>query len=139
MGVLLEFSAFNSLAGLYKQKEGLSMGGKVSPCLANIFVNMMEMDIIKKHIESGNIISYHRYVNDICCIVKKGLKDEILDEMNKFDHHLKFTEEPMLEGKLNFLDTTITFENNQIILKQYRKPEASDCLINFKKGVAPKA
>ena len=59
MGVLLEFSAFNSLASLYRQKEGLSMGGKVSPCIANIFVHIMEIDIIKKHIDLGSIISYH--------------------------------------------------------------------------------
>ena len=40
MGVLLEFSAFDSLAGLYKHKEGLFMRGKVSPCLANTFVHV---------------------------------------------------------------------------------------------------
>ena len=57
------------------------MRGKVSPRLANIFVDMMEMDIIKKHIETGNIISYDRDVDDICCIVKKGLKEEIINDI----------------------------------------------------------
>ena len=72
IGVLLEISAFDSLAGLYKQKEWLSMGGKVSPSLANIFVGMMESIIIKDHIVPQNIISYHRYVDDILCIGKKA-------------------------------------------------------------------
>ena len=57
--VRLELSTFDSLAYLYKPREGLSMGGKVSPCIANIFVHIMEIDIIKKHIDLGSIISYH--------------------------------------------------------------------------------
>ena len=99
----------------------------------------MEKNIIQNHIDQKNIISYHRYVDDVFCIVKKGLKDEILNEMNAFDPFLEFTIENMTENKLNFLDTTVNFENDQLFLTQFRKPEASDCLINFHKGVAPKA
>ena len=47
-GVLLDFSSCESLNGFYKQKEGLSMGGLVSPSFANIFVNILEQEIIKK-------------------------------------------------------------------------------------------
>ena len=87
------------------------MGGKVSPCIANIFVHMMEKNIIKNHIDQKNIISYHRYVDVIFCLVKKGLKEEIVNEMNAFDPFLKFTIENMTENKLNFLDKTINSEN----------------------------
>ena len=73
------------------------------------------------------------------CIIKKGAKNDILNEMNKFDPMLKFTVENMSEDKLNFLDTTVCFEDNELILDQYRKPESTDCLINFKKGVSPKS
>ena len=75
---------------------------------------MMEKDIIKKHIAHKNIISYHRYVDDIFCIVRKGFKEIIMNEMNSFDPFLKFTLENMEENTLNFLDTTIKFENGQL-------------------------
>ena len=68
--VLLDYSAFEALSGFYRQKDGLSMGEVVSPSFANIFVNMLEQEIIKKHLDSKNIISYHRYVDDIFCIAK---------------------------------------------------------------------
>ena len=45
----------------------------------------------------------------------------------------------MENNKLNFLDTTVILKGTSSILKQYRKSESSDCLINFKYGVAPKA
>ena len=45
----------------------------------------------------------------------------------------------MKNNKLNFLDTTVTLKGTSLILKQYRKPESSDCLISFKYGVVPKA
>ena len=44
--ILIEFSGFESLTGFYKQKSGLSMGGKLSPSLANIFVHMLEVSIV---------------------------------------------------------------------------------------------
>ena len=62
-----------------------------------------------------------------------------MEEMNEFDLFLKFTLKNRTDNTLNFLDTTISFVNSQLILTQYRKPESSDCLINFHKGVAPKA
>ena len=37
LAVLLKFSAFWNLNGYYRQQEGLSMGSKLSPALANIF------------------------------------------------------------------------------------------------------
>ena len=61
----------------------------------------------------------------------------ILNEMNIFDPMLKFTIKFMYRNKLNFLDTTFSFEDDNLVLNQYRKPESSDCLINFKHGVTP--
>ena len=70
---------------------------------------------------------------------KIGTKNIILDEMNGFDPSLKFTIENMTKDGLNFLDTTVIFEDNQLNLRQFRKPNSSDCLVNFKYGVSPKS
>jgi hypothetical protein len=51
IGVLLKFSAFSSLNGFYSQKEGLSMGSKLSPAISNIFLHMLETTIIKSFLD----------------------------------------------------------------------------------------
>jgi hypothetical protein len=35
-----------------------------------------------------------------------------------------------LDSRLNFLDTTIISNNSQLNLEHYRKPTATDCMIN---------
>ena len=89
------------------------MGSKISPSMANIFVDMMEQNLIKKFISDGTIISYYRYVDDIYCITKKGAQGDILNKMNEFDPSLKFTLEEMTDNKLNFL---ICLENEDLSL-----------------------
>jgi len=43
----------------------------------------------------------------------------------------------MLNNKINFLDTTIINQNGQIHLEQYRKPESSGVVLNYKSAVVP--
>ena len=114
------------------------MGGKLSPPLANIFCHMFEQKIIESEIYNGNILAYYRYVDDILVILKKGQKSQLLQKLNNFDKNLSFTTENMIDNKLNFLDTTLIIRNDQLLLEHYRKPTATDCLINFKTGVSPK-
>ena len=45
--ILLKFNCFTSLAGCYRQISGCSMGSRLSPILANIYVHLMEESIIK--------------------------------------------------------------------------------------------
>ena len=59
--------------------------------------------------------------------------------MNSFDPMLQLTVEEMTEDRLYFSDTTVCFEDDELILEQYQKPESTDRLINFRKGVLPKA
>ena len=48
--------------------------------------------------------------------------------MNSLDPHLKFTMENEMQEKLNFLDVTISKQNNKIITSWYRK---SSNTLNF--------
>ena len=72
--ILLKFNYFSTVAGHYKQKDGLSMGSSISPLLANFYVSLMEKKIVKKEINKGNIIAYCRYVDDGFCIIRKDKK-----------------------------------------------------------------
>ena len=78
-------------------------------------------------------------MDDIFCIVKKGSKNDILNKMNEFDPSLKFTVKPMSNNKLNFLDTTVCLENEDLSLEFYRKASASNCLTINKTAVSPKS
>lgn len=39
---LLKYCSFHRLVGIFRQKEGLSMGSKISPAIANIYCHIME-------------------------------------------------------------------------------------------------
>ena len=92
--------------------EGLSMGGKLSSAIANIFLDIMEQDIIKKYFDQNILLFYGRYVDDCCLIIRKQSK--LFDEMNNFDPALKFTSEPMQNNVLKYLDTKIVLNNDKI-------------------------
>ena len=59
-----------------------------------------------------------------------------MEEINKFDSLFKFLVEDMEEDRSDFLDTTVIFENNELNLRQFRKPSSSNCMANFKIGVS---
>jgi len=58
MEILTKFSSFSSLAGYHRQINGIAMGSKLSPGLANIYCSLMEKMVIKQHQINGNILFY---------------------------------------------------------------------------------
>ena len=95
LDVLLEYNSFETLNAYYRQQQGLSMGGKLSPALSNIFFHMLESVIIKKFLDQRILLFYVRYVDDGFLILRKRQKNIILSEMNDFDPFLSFTIEKM--------------------------------------------
>ena len=139
MAILTKYSTFEALNGFFRQINGVSMGGKLSPSLANIFCDMFETDIIEHEINTGVVLAYYRYVEDIFVVLKKGNKNTLLEKLDNFDNNLGFTIENMANNKLNFLDTTVILDNNQLNLEHFRKPTATDCMTNYKTAVSPKS
>ena len=137
--IFTKFSTFQALNGFFRQINGVSMGGKLSPSIANIFCHMFELDIIQTEINKGNIQAYFRYVDDILVVIKKGQKHLLLEKLNKFDKNLGFTTDSMINNKLTFLDTSVILKDGSLFLEHFRKPSATDCLTNFKTGVSPKS
>ena len=137
--ILLQFNIFSTVAGHYQQIDGLSMGSKISPLIANFYVNIMEQRIIKKEIKNGNIVAYCRYVDDVYCIIRKDHKNRILKLINDFDvNFLAFTHENMVDNSLPFLDTEIYLNpQNMPEIRKFIKPTASEVIVNFK-SILPK-
>ena len=136
--ILAKFNSFSTVAGYYQQINGLSMGSKISPLIANFYLNIMEQKVVKNEIQKGNISAYCRFVDDVYCVIRKDQKERILKSFNKFDpKFLTFTNEAMTNNSLTFLDTEIYIEKNVPQIKKFRKETASDVIINYK-SICPK-
>ena len=106
------------------------MGSPLSPILAEIFMNDMENKILKGS-KFGNSIKYWaRYVDDILMVWTGTNRqvDLLLSEMNAMNESIKFTVEKGNET-INYLDLTLTLNNNRIEYKIYRKPTHTDTII----------
>ncbi|XP_053686378.1 uncharacterized protein LOC128735923 [Sabethes cyaneus] len=108
----------------YKQIHGLSMGSKISPLLAELFMSDFE-----EKLQSEKLFPrvWKRYVDDIYAIVKERYVPQTLSWLNSQHEKIKFTVEQEVEGKLPFLDLLITRkEDNTLKFSIFRKPTSTD-------------
>ena len=57
---LTKFSIFRTRIGVFRQLNGLAMGSCLSSIISNLFVHMLETDVVKKFEKSGDVISWLR-------------------------------------------------------------------------------
>lgn len=114
---------------IYKQIDSLAMGSPLSPILANIVMTRIMNLVIPKLKISPKILCI--YVDDSFCIINKESTNLMLIELNKFHKNIKFTIEKENNGKLAFLNLNISHQNGSVITNWYRKPFASNRLLNF--------
>ncbi|XP_055543038.1 uncharacterized protein LOC129728613 [Wyeomyia smithii] len=108
----------------FKQTFGLSMGCKLSPLLANVFMSDFEEAAGK---ENYCPRVWKRYVDDVFALVKERYLPQTLDLLNSRHNSIKFTVEREVEGKLPFLDLMITRkEDGTLKFGIYRKPTSTD-------------
>ena len=70
--LLLEFNIFESHIGWHKQTCGLPMGGALSAFMSNVFLTNMENTILPNFFNSGDVVSYNRYIDDVLVVCKKA-------------------------------------------------------------------
>ena len=129
--VLLNFNVFSTVSGIYKQLDGLGMGSRLSSIISNLYVSLMENEIIQNYIDNEKIILYVRFADDILVILDQNIESEMFTSINSWDpQFLKCKTENMSENSLPFLDTQIIIKNDLELCK-YRKPMASDCVLNY--------
>jgi len=93
---------FNNL--IYKQKFGTPMRSPLSPIIAEVVLQDLEMKALE--LLNIEIPFYHRYVDDIVLAASRQKINECLNTFNSLHNRLQFTLET--GGKrLNFLDVTI--------------------------------
>ena len=109
---------------------GAAMGSPLSPIMANLFMEELEMKALSNITFSPRF--YKRYVDDSFMIIKKRYTQKMLDHLNMQDENVKFTIEREMDRELPFLDAkTIALPNGNIEVEVYRKPTHTDQYLNF--------
>jgi hypothetical protein len=94
----------------------------ISSIISNLFVHLLEESVTEKLKKTGDILSWVRFADDICCIIKKGSLAKVYKKINTWAGNLKFTYENMSENRLIFLDCELYLSQTTTIeFKNYRK------------------
>ena len=119
--LLLEFclknTYFSFQGQFFEQVEGAAMGSPVSPIVANLYMEYLELPRF-----------WCRYVDDTFDIHKEANKQGFLQCINSVDPAIKFTVEDYKEdGSIPFLDTIVKPEvDGSLSITVYRKPTHTD-------------
>ncbi len=124
---------------LYKQSSGLPMGGRLSPVLANIYMEEFEYKVLSSTYLVPKM--WFHYEDDVFIVWSEeyGPYEEFLDLLNKQNPNIQLTVEAEKEQKLPFLDLLVrrpTFgidgkEQEPLQLSIYCKPSHCDRYIQY--------
>ncbi|XP_044757062.1 uncharacterized protein LOC123315438 [Coccinella septempunctata] len=114
----------------YLQVFGCAMGSKLSPRLAQYFMDHLVKSSIGKL--PFRIPFLKKFVDDIFTTVPKEETQTILSSLNSYSNNLQFTlEVEDAELSVPFSDTKAQRHEDEIRLKWYRKETNSDKMIHF--------
>jgi hypothetical protein len=128
----LQESIFTFNNKLFKQIDGVSMGSRLGPIIANIFMDYFECQHMQELTKLG-VKLWLRYVDDTFVVINnKNQADKILDFLNKCHPTIKFTIEKEANNEINFLDVKIKRElDGTITTSTYRKPTFTGVMLNW--------
>ncbi|XP_047141171.1 uncharacterized protein LOC124816160 [Hydra vulgaris] len=129
--LILENSSFMFGSRSFHQKFGTSMGTRMAPPYANIFMGELDQKIIEKY--KNHISLYKRFIDNVLLIFEGTLSelDELKTYMNSLHKNIKFTFDTSTKS-VSFMDLTLTKnENNTISSTIYKKPTDTLSLLNF--------
>ncbi|XP_025268300.1 uncharacterized protein LOC112639226 [Camponotus floridanus] len=125
---VLDSTSFSFNGNFYEQIFGSPMGSPLSPILADIVMDDLEMHCLS--LLSFDVPIYYRYVDDIFTIVSRSKIEEI-KSINNYHRRLTFTHETEVDSSISFLNTMVIRSNGRLLTDWYRKPTCSNRYINF--------
>jgi len=128
--LVLSSAYFKFDGKIYEQIYGSPMGSPLSPILADIIMDDLEINCLKKL--DFKINNYFRYVDDIFLTVPRNKIDVVLKTFNGCHHRLMFTHELENNLSLSFLNTlVIRGGEGELKTNWFRKPTYSGRCLNF--------
>ena len=120
----------------YQQTTGLAMGNPISPLVAIIYMNNIEIKISEHY---GNHLVWRRYIDDIFFIVYDDscTVDNLFNYINGINPLIQFTKDNPVNDKLVFLDMVLTLnrQTNHFDTCLYIKECHSGTILNFYSSV----
>ena len=132
---LLEFCLKNAYflfqSRYHEQTEGAAMGSPISPIVANLFMEDLEVQAIKT--SPSPPVFWKRFVDDTFIIIKKQHRNSFLEHLNSIHPSIKFfSEETRGDGSMPFPDILITpKEDGSLQTSVYRKPTHTDLYLQW--------
>lgn len=128
--LVIENCTFSFDNVIYEQIFGSPMGSPVSPVLADLVMEMLEENTIRKL--KFRLPFYSRFVDDCMTSCPKGKSEELLEQFNQYDVNLQFTKEVENENKIPFLDLLlIRQDNGEVKTNWYHKNTWSGRYLNY--------
>lgn len=127
--LLVECSVFMALDKVYIQRDGLPMGSCLSPLIARIFMD----EVINTLLCKVPVSFIKVFVDDTIAAIQPEMVEEALAVLNGFaPDKVKFTLERENDNRsINFLNVTLTRENDSVIPNWFCKPFSSGRLVNY--------
>lgn len=126
---VLDNNYFSFNKNLHKQVFGTPMGSPLSPILADIIMEDLLDNVMKKG--NLNIKLILKYVDDLFAVIPEEKLLYIHNCLNNYHQKLKFTVEKGVEGSLSFLDTKVLIKDGKLVVDWYQKEISSGRLLNF--------
>lgn len=127
---ILGNSIFEFMEELYQQITGTSMGTRMAPPYANLFMGRIEGDIVQRFL--ALLLIWKRFIDDIFFIflgTENELK-QVFEYMNAIHPTIKFTFDYSLT-QIPFLDTIVYVDSSRNLQTTlYRKPTDRSCLLH---------
>ena len=105
LGLCLRSTYFSYCGEFYEQKEGAATGSPVSAVVADLYMEFFKELALRTAPSRPRL--WKQYVDDTCCILRKGDKDGCLAHLNSVRPTIKFTMEVEEGGSLAFLDARV--------------------------------
>lgn len=127
---IMNSTYFKFNGSFYRQKFGTPIGSVISPILAEMVMEDLEIFVFEKL--DFVLPFYFRYVDDTLLCVPLSKLQMVIDTFNSFHPKLQFTHEIEQDKKINFLDIeVIRGRDGSIITNWYRKSTYSGRILNF--------
>ena len=129
ISIILESAYFRFNDEYYEQIFGLTMGSPLSPIVADLVIQDLEISIFSNL--RVHMSFYYRYVDDIVLAAPKDEINNILDSFNAYHERIKFTIDHGDELGVTFLDVKLLYDGGGIMFDLYKKPTHSGRFLSF--------
>lgn len=128
--LILELNNFEFNGKHYVQVSGTSMGTRIGPNYANIFMAVLEEEFLAR--VDLKPFFYKRFIDDVFLIWPHGESSLVsfIAEFNAVHPNISFSHE-FSTTSINFLDVTVSVLQNRLKTTLYRKPTDSHQYLHF--------